>query len=115
RQNLNDEYERGCNSADAVERGAPAPAGILASPPVNYHSRLRQREADEHADGIERNERARIPVKQPDEDHRQYGECNDAVRKSKTVTASGKLSRHVSVARKNARQSREIGERRIGR
>ena len=42
-----------------VDRRAPPPAGLRVAPPVEDHARLAEREAHEHADGVERDEQRR--------------------------------------------------------
>ena len=89
--------------------------GFLGLAPVHDHPGLREREADEHADGVQRHQRIRVSVEQPDEQQRHEREAHDAVRERQPVAARRELPRHVAIVGEDAGESRKIGERRVGR
>ena len=45
--------------------------GALRPPPVDHHAGLRQRERDEHADHVERQQRVRVAAERDDQDRRE--------------------------------------------
>ena len=84
-------------------------------PPVDDHARLRQRERDEHADHVERQQALRVAVERDDQDRREHRQHEDAVREREAVALVHELPRQVPVARDDRRQPREVGVRRVGR
>ena len=75
------------------------------------HPGLRQREGREHAEGVQRDHRGDARAEHDDDDARGGGQRDDAVREHEPVPALGELPGHEGVARVEARQAREVGER----
>ena len=113
--NLDDGDDAGGDSAHTVERGAPAPSRRARAPPMHDHACLREGEADEDADGVERHERGGVALEHPDDDAGDEREHHDAVAEGEAVTAGGELVGQVLVAREDAGQAREVGEGGVGR
>ena len=110
---LDDGDDAGRDRADAIERRLPLPALSLGPDPPPHHTGLRQREAEEDADRVERNERGGIAVEDPDEQHGDKRERDDAVREREPVAARGELAGQIALIGEDAAQAREVGERRI--
>ena len=55
-----DEHDGRRDRAEAVDDRAGPPARLAQPPPVHDHSGLRQRERDEDADHVERDQRVRV-------------------------------------------------------
>ena len=82
---------------------------------MQYHPRLRQRERDEDADHVQRDERMRVAAEGDQEDAGEGAQADDSVRKRQTVALVHELPRYVAVARENRCEPREVGVRRVRR
>ena len=74
---------------------------------------LRQREAGEHADRVERDEPVDLGVGDDQHRDRGDGEEDDAVREDQAVPALGELAGHEVVFGVEAREAGEVGEARV--
>ena len=115
RHDLHDRHDRRGDRADAIERARHRQPGSSRAQPVHHHPRLRQREAHEHAERVERHERAVSPVKQDEGTRRRRAERDDAIREGEPVATRGELPRHEAVVREDAGESRKVGERGVRR
>ena len=106
-------HDRGCG-AEPVERGAAVSTRARARHPVHHHPRLRQREADEHADRVERDQRARFPRNSQTRSIATRASSDDPVGEREPVAARRELAGHVASSR-GARQPRKVGERGVRR
>ena len=88
--------------------------GSLQAEVVLRHAGLREREADEHADGVERDEPRHRGVGDDHEDGGGAGQGDDAVREHEPVAALGELPRQEAVAGLEAGEAREVGEAGVG-
>ena len=75
---------------------------------VHHHPGLRQREAGEHADGIQLDQQAGLPAERDDQHGRRARQHEDAVREDEPVAAVRQLPRHVAVAGDDRRQPGEV-------
>ena len=89
--------------------------GSFVLPPVDDHAGLRQRERDEDADHVERQQQLRVAAEPDDQDRREDRQDEDAVREGEPVALVHELPRQVAVARDDRRQPREVGVRRVRR
>ena len=69
--------DRGQNAPEALIAEAPSPAGAAAAEPVPDHPDLAEREADEDADRIERDQERGCPAEHREEADRDGGEEDD--------------------------------------
>ena len=99
---------------DAVDDEAPLPAGLPEPQVVLRHAGLREREADEHADGVERDELGDLGAGDDDEDPGGAGQGDDAVGEHEAVAALGELAGQEAVAGLEAGQAGEVGEAGVG-
>ena len=109
-----DEDDRGQDAAEPVDRGPPAPAGLLDVEPVPDHARLAEREAHEHADRVQRDQRVGVAAERPQEPERHAGQQDDAPRVGEPVAAERELARHVAVLGEDRRQPGEGVEAGVG-
>ena len=61
-----DQHDAGDDRAEAVDQRAGLPARLRVLAPVDHHAGLRQRERDEHADHVERQQRCVSPPNDDD-------------------------------------------------
>jgi hypothetical protein len=73
-----DGHRAGEERAEAVDAELPAPAGGPLSEPVHDHPGLADREGDEHADRIQRDERRRVPTEQHEQAARDQAQDDHA-------------------------------------
>src|SRR5207253_4291298 len=78
-----------------------------------YHADLRKCEREKDAHGIEWNQTAGVSAERCDQNGREDGQDNDAVRENQLVATCAKLARHKSIAGQQTRKAWEVGERRI--
>ena len=78
------------------------------------HARLRQGEAGEHSDRVERDEAVDLGAGHDQHDDRRARQEEDPVREHEAVAALRELTRHEVVFGVEAREAREIGEARVG-
>ena len=110
-----DEHDEGEHGAEAVDRGAPLPARRPQAAPPQEHPGLRQRERQEHANHVERDQLVRVAVEHPDQTAGRHAERDDAVAERQLVALVHELPRHEAVARDDRRQPRKVGVRRVRR
>ena len=79
--------------------------------PVPDHARLAQRERDEHADGVERDQPRDLGLEADHEHDRERGEDDDAVGEGQPVAAGVQLAGQVAVLREDRAEHREAVER----
>ena len=103
------------SGARPVEQGAERPAGSPVPEPVAHHAGLREREGDEHAQRVERDQRVRVPLEEHQEPDRQERQDDDAVREGEPVPAVRELAGHEPVPREERGEPREVREARVGR
>ena len=99
--------DEGRRGADAVQDGAPAPAGPARAQPVAHHPGLRERERREHADHVEVDQRVDVRAKREHEARRGAGEHENPVRVGEPVAEVDELPRQEAVARQQRGQPRE--------
>ena len=90
------EHDGGRDGADAVDERARPPARLAQPPPVKHHAELRQRERDEHADHVERDQRVRVAAEDDEQQAAKTAERDDSVREGKPVPLVGELPRQES-------------------
>src|SRR5712692_1488986 len=74
------------------------------------HAALAQREGDEHADRVQRDEIRDTARERDDETGGDEREQHDATRERETVASELEDARQETIARQDAREAREIGE-----
>ena len=88
-----------------------APPRPAEPTPAHDHAGLRERERDEDANHVERNQRVRVPAEGDEQNRRE-----DAQPMIRSRTPAGRpgsqLARQIAVARENRRQARESPHRR---
>src|SRR5207237_9419908 len=97
-------------SGTAVATATLGPPGFE---PVEYHADLRKCEREKDAHGIEWNQTAGVSAERCDQNGREDGQDNDAVRENQLVATGAKLARHKSIAGEQTRKALEVGERGI--
>ena len=107
------EHDRGQQAAERVDRRPPAPAGLALAPPVPDHPDLAQREAHEHADRVERDQRMGVAAERPQQPECDGRQQHDAPRVGQPVAAERELAGHVAVLGQDRGQSREGVEARV--
>ena len=80
----------GDDGAEAVDGGAALPARRPRPPPVHDEAGLREREADEDADGEQRDQRVGVAVDGDEERAREHGEHHDPGGEDLTVAPDAK-------------------------
>ena len=110
-----DEDDGRQRGADGVEEHALAPVLVAPAPPVHDHPGLREGEGDEHADGVERDQRARCDREPDEQDRGGDGERDRAVAERQAVSEPQEQARRVPVAGHEGQQAREAVERGVGR
>ena len=71
---------------------------------MNDHPRLREREADEHTDRVERDERGRVAAECPGQQHRNDREDDNAVRECEAIALAKELNAVLLVDEHEARR-----------
>src|SRR4029434_7794435 len=99
--------------ARAVDGEAPSPAGTVIEEPVAHHAGLGQGERNEHPHGVQGDEGVRLATEEHDEKRGETTEDEDAVREHEPVALRDELAWRVAIAREQAGQAGEVGERRI--
>ena len=79
------------------------------------HAGLRERERGEDSERVQRDHARDARTEDDDHDARGGSERDDPVREHEAMTTLRQLARHERVAGVEAREPREIGERRVGR
>ena len=92
-----------------------SPAALSKLAVVDDHAGLGEREAREHADRVQGDQRAGVTAERDDQPGRDQRQDDDAVRVHEAVAAVGQLARQVAVLRDERRHPREVGERGVGR
>ena len=92
-------YDAGGHGADAVDDEPVAPARLAPIPPPPDHTRLRQREGNEDAHGVERNERMGLAAEEHEQQGRHRAQHHDAVREDEALAEGGELARNEPIAR----------------
>src|SRR3990172_1423581 len=105
-QGENDHHHKGGDSPEAVDDHLPFPIGIEAKsrselrnffayfkfadlPPTHRHARLRERERQEHANGIQWNKRGRFSIEDDDQQRSETGQRQNTPGKHQTTAAIG--------------------------
>ena len=88
--------------------------GRPLAPPMADHPGLADREVDEHADGVERDDQVGLAAEQHDQRRGDRGQDDDPVAEREPVAAERELARHVAVDREDREQAREGVEARVG-
>ena len=92
----------------------PLPAGLSVRALEPEHAELRQGEAREHADRVERDQRRSVAVERDDQKARERGEEDDPVREHEAIASVGHLPGQEAVSGDDRRQPREVGECGVG-
>jgi hypothetical protein len=101
--------------ADPVDDEPVLPVWLAMGEVVLGHAGLREREAGEHADRVERDQPVDLGVRHQEHRDGGNGEEDDPVREHESVAALGELARHEVVLGVEAREPRKVGEARVGR
>ena len=99
--------DAGRECSEAVDDRALPPVALLVPQPVADHPGLGDRERGEDADHIQVDERDHVRVERPDQERRDPGQDDDAVRVDEPVAEVHELAREEAVAREHRGQSRE--------
>ncbi len=103
-----DDEDHACKDGpEAVDQATPRPAGAPLLAPVDDHAGLREGEADEDADRIERNERIYRGVERVQHADRHGGKDHDSPGKREPVAPERELARHALVLGQDGREARE--------
>ncbi len=100
---------------DRVDHHVALVAALAFLLVVFDHARLRQREREEHADGVQRDERVGLAAEGDDQRAGGGGEHDDAVGEHEPVAPVGELSRQVAVVGDDRREAREVRVGGVGR
>ena len=98
-----------------VEQHALAPVLLAPAPPVHDHPGLGQGEGDEHADGVEGDQRVGATAEHGEQERGGDGERDRAVAERQPVAEPQEQARRVPVASHERQQAREAVERGVGR
>src|SRR6266511_993362 len=101
--------------ADAVDGEADTPVRLTVREVVLGHTRLRQREAREDPDRVERDQPVDLRVGDEQDEDRGDGQEDDPVREHQAMPAIGEMTRHEVVFRVEARETGKVGEARVRR
>ena len=113
--NKNDENgDAGGEGAQPVDEHMQARAFVLLAPPVHDHASLREREGEEGADGIERDEAVRDAAEDDEQNGSEGGERVDAVGVEQTAAANDEDAGKEFVEGDGAGEAWEVGEGGIG-
>ena len=110
-----DEDEGSQDGAEPVDRRPVPPAGFAMAVPMADHPDLRQGEADEDADRVERDQGVGVATEQDQQTRRDSRQEDDPVGIGETVAAERELAGHVAVDREQRRESGERVEAGVGR
>ena len=88
---------------------------LAEPPPASDHARLAEREGDEDADRVERNQIGHAALEDQDQRGGHHRQDDDAHAESQPVAPEGELVRQEAVAGQEEREAREIGEGGVGR
>ncbi len=105
----------GDHRAEPVDHGAPAPAGRSLAAPVHDEAGLREREADEHPDGEERDERVGVAAHGDHEGRGHERQDHDPVGEDLPVAAQREEVGQVVVPGQQAREDGQPAEGGVGR
>ena len=101
--------------ADGVDHDVALVPGLLFLLMVTHHSRLRQRERQEHAHGIQRDQGVGGTAERDDERAGRGREHDHTVREHEAIPTVRELARQIAVVGDDRRQPREVGVRGVGR
>ncbi len=108
-----DEHDRGQRGAERVHGRAPVPAGAVDPDPVPDHPDLREGEADEHADRVQRDQGVRVAAERREQAEGDRREDDDAPRVGQPVAAERELAGHEPVLGEDRREAGERVEARV--
>ena len=89
--------DAGQDGAARVDDDAPSPARFANPQPVADHPGLAEREAQEHADRVQRDEGMRVAIERPKQPERDRRQQDDAPRIGQSIATERELPRHVAV------------------
>ncbi len=92
---------------ERVDPQPPPPARRPLPPPVPDHPGLADREVDEHADGVERDQEVRLALEQHDQGGGDRGQDDDPVAEREAVAAERELAGHEAIDGQDREQPRE--------
>ena len=115
RHDDHDQHDPGGDAPDHVDDQPSLPVRFPQREVVTAHPELRQREPGEHAHRVQRDEQRDLGPERDDQDGREAGQQQDAVREHEAVAAVGQLTGQVPVAGDDRRQPGEVGVGRVGR
>ena len=96
-----------------VDAEAPAPARLPDPQPVPDHPDLAEREAQEHADRVQRDQRVGVAAEGPQDPEGDGREQHDPPRVRQPVAAERELAGHVAVLGQDRGEAREGVEARV--
>src|SRR4029079_19395653 len=108
-----DRDDGGQDGPERVDREPRPPARRPLAAPVADHAGLTDREVDEHADRVERDQQVRLALGHDDQGRRERREDDDPPREREAVAAERELAGHEAVLGEDREQPREGVEARV--